>query len=184
MTGRTHGGRFPPGISGNPGGTPRSAEVAALARRYTMDAVRAYVWASRLRDPKYAGAAVAASKELIALGYGKGDEGNAVVHHLHKHLLAVSAAQGGPQAVVVSAHMTGEPDQAAIEAAVDEWLDTPGLYHEPDDVPPGAALPLWETEYARRPVIEAKAEPNVAINPTDEAETIDPEAKIGVGGKQ
>ena len=37
------GGRFEPGVSGNPGGRPSVREVAAIARRYTPDALRALV---------------------------------------------------------------------------------------------------------------------------------------------
>jgi hypothetical protein len=183
---RRHSGQFRPGVSGNPGGNVRSAEVTALARRYTVDAVRAFVETARITDPKYASARVAAAKELLAIAFPKGAEGGGVVNHLHLHLLAVSQANGASQAVV-SPHLTGEPDQEAeresAETAVDRWLGTPGLYPEPDDLEPGEALPLWDSYRARRPTIEGRAEPPAAENTPETTAGTDSPAKSDTEGE-
>lgn len=158
---RRHNGQFPPGVSGNPGGSPRSAEVSALARRYTVDAVRALVEASRITDHKYASARVAAASRLLELAYPKATEGGGLMDHLHLHLLAVSRGQN---AGIVTPHLTGDVEREAVEHRVDALLSVPMLYPEPDDVPPGEALPLWDNYRARKRVIEASAEPPAAEN--------------------
>lgn len=183
MSGRRANGQFPPGVSGNPGGTPRTAEVTALARRYTTDAIRALVDTARITDPKWASARVAAARELLAIAYPKGSEGGGVVNHLHLHLLALAQGQGGPHVAVVSPHLTGEATAEAAEAAVDAWLGTPGLYPQPDDGPPGEALPLWDSYRARRTTIEGRAEPPAAENPPATADQGDPAAKTDGKGE-
>jgi HEAT repeat protein len=60
---------FPPGVSGNPGGVPKGmAEVRALARTFTQEAiVRLADW-MRSENPK---ASVAAASILLDRGWGK-----------------------------------------------------------------------------------------------------------------
>jgi hypothetical protein len=142
---------FKPGVSGNPGGSPRDADVSALARRYTVDAIRAFVEVSRLTAPAHAAARVAAGRELVAIGYpglGKGltsGEGNA----LHLHLLAVTN-HVAPGAHV---HLTGEP--APVAPAIEAESFEPFEFAENslpgtgDDLP-DEALPLWDAFKARK----------------------------------
>jgi hypothetical protein len=149
---------FKPGVSGNPGGSPKDADVSALARRYTVDAIRAFVEVSRLTAPAHAAARVAAGRELVAIGYpglGKGvtaGEGNA----LHLHLLAVTnhVAPGG------HVHLTGEPKpDSPPQIEADDFhpfeFAEQALPGAADDLP-DEALPLWDAFKARKARLEAE----------------------------
>jgi hypothetical protein len=117
-------GSFQRGISGNPGGKPASAEVSALARRYTADWLRGLVGVVRLPVCKEnAPSIVSAARELREVGYpgltkGTGDAGTP---SLHLHLLAVTREA-----------------QAALQA-----LD-PSYLPPADERLPHEALPLWD----------------------------------------
>lgn len=166
---------FKPGVSGNPGGSPKDADVSALARRYTVDAIRAFVEVARLTAPAHAAARVAAGRELVAIGYpglGKGitsGEGNA----LHLHLLAVTnnVAPGG------HVHLTGDPrpEAPAIEAEDFQPFEftEQALPGAADDLP-DEALPLWDAFKARKAAeIGRQATRNDAETPesTDSAQS-------------
>jgi len=151
---------FKPGVSGNPGGSPRDADVSALARRYTVDAIRAFVEVSRLTAPAHAAARVAAGRELVAIGYpglGKGitsGEGNA----LHLHLLAVTnhVAPGG------HVHLTGEPKPEPPEIEAEEGFApfefAEQALPEADEDLPDEALPLWDAWKARKALQKGRLE--------------------------
>lgn len=81
---RTPEGRFPPGVSGNPGGQPSGlAEVRQLARTYTELAINtlAEICQSSDKDP----ARVAAASVLLDRGWGKAQA-----------TIEVTGATGGP----------------------------------------------------------------------------------------
>jgi hypothetical protein len=68
--GRANRGSFKPGQSGNPGGRPSTAEISALARRYTPDALRALVDVARApRVSKNLTAIATTGRALIDIGY-------------------------------------------------------------------------------------------------------------------
>jgi hypothetical protein len=173
---------FRPGMSGNPGGRAQTSEVSRLARRYTVDALRALVEVTRLPAHLHAAAKRAAARDLLDIAYpglGKGGfnvEGNAV----HLHLLAVQAMAGG-------ATNYGREDESQNSAHSDEdaddgpqidaeaWISTDKLLPEPDDLLPGEALPLWDVWKARKAAQNARdAEPvgeNGAGTPDSAAES-------------
>jgi hypothetical protein len=168
---------YKPGVSGNPGGTPRDADVSALARRYTVDAIRAFVETARLRQPAHASARVAAARELVAIGFpglSKGTttgEGNA----LHLHLLAVTNNLA-PGAHV---HLTGEPTPEAPAIEAEEFnpfaFDDRALPGADEDLP-DEALPLWDAFKARK---SAQIERDAAQNEPETPESTDPTTKEG-----
>lgn len=166
MANRALAGRFPPGVSGNPGGTPRNANVQALARRYTVDAVRALVEVARLPAALAAAPKVAAARELIAIGHGT-SVGAELTNALHLHLLAV-------QHVV-------PPDQNdsfvepidAEDAAEMAAFDRPGLLPAPTEDLPDEALPLWDAYRVRREGETADSSPDSGAD-AGETETWEP----------
>jgi hypothetical protein len=143
------------GISGNPGGRPATAELSALARRYTADWMRGLVGVVRMPVCREnAPSIVSAARTLAEYGYpgiGKGtaDEAHA---SLHLHLLAVSGD--------VQATLQGAVQGVTLEGV--DWAlgggdapgDAPGDLHEPpldeawlpplDERLPHEALPLWD----------------------------------------
>jgi hypothetical protein len=137
-------GSFQRGISGNPGGKPASAEVSALARRYTADWLRGLVGVVRLPVCKEnAPSIVSAARELREVGYpgltkGTGDAGTP---SLHLHLLAVTReAQAALQALPQGAMLEGvgewsEPEEAPLD---------PSYLPPADERLPHEALPLWD----------------------------------------
>lgn len=134
--------RFVPGVSGNPGGTPRNAAVTQLARRYTIDAVRALVYVARLNSPQQASAMVAAARELIALGHGQ-TAGAELANALHLHLLAVQ------QVVPLSENEPfSEPPVIEQEVELAQW-DHAGMLPAPREDLPDEALPLWDAYRVR-----------------------------------
>jgi hypothetical protein len=61
---------FAPGASGNPGGRPKTGDISALARRYTVNALRALVEVADMPlSTRSANAKVAAARALTDLGY-------------------------------------------------------------------------------------------------------------------
>lgn len=69
MANRTGKGQFKPGQSGNPRGRPKeSADLKALARQHTKEAVERLVHWLRSDNPK---ASVTAAQALLDRGYGK-----------------------------------------------------------------------------------------------------------------
>jgi hypothetical protein len=143
---RHNGTSWRPGQSGNPSGRQKGeAEVQRLARRYSVDAIKALVEVARL--PTYANPAakVSAARELLAIGYPgltKGQTADAA-SALHLHLTAIQTVHMGQP----NPHLTGGP--AAIEAEAED-ADDEGLIGglkvlpEPDEGLPDEALPLWE----------------------------------------
>jgi hypothetical protein len=143
-------GSFQRGISGNPGGRPPSAEVSALARRYTADWLRGLVGVVRLPVCKEnAPSIISAAVALRDTGYPglTKSAGEAGSPSLHLHLLAVTReAQATLQAL---------PQGAVLEPTV--GLQGFGDWHEPEEPPldasyvppvderlPHEALPLWD----------------------------------------
>lgn len=156
----TRGTPFAPGQSGNPGGKPKTAEVSALARRYTVDAIRGLVAVARLEAPSQTSARVAACRALVEIGnpgLAKQAFDGEAVNVLHMHLLAVMAAPQpgaasgpgtapGPGAMQVAELMQlrGPADDEMVDdlAALDEIAD--GMLPEARTAPPEEALPLWD----------------------------------------
>lgn len=135
---------FVRGASGNPGGRPATAEVSALARRYTADWLRGLVDVVRLPvTVKSAPSIVSAARELREVGYpgltkAPTDAGTPA---LHLHLLAVTqqaqaTLQGLPQggAEVIEGWFPGEDEPPLDDAMVPR----------PDPRLPHEALPLWD----------------------------------------
>jgi hypothetical protein len=146
--------RFRPGVSGNAGGSPRSSAVSALARRYTVDAVRALVDVARLSPgPSTTAPKVAAASKLIEIGYPGLQRGIVEsMNVLQMHLLALQ------QTVDASENDLLSPEQAPEIEAGPDW-DTPGALPTPDDSLPDDALPLWDSFRVRRqPVVDVDVE--------------------------
>jgi hypothetical protein len=78
---RTERGTFKPGVSGNPGGTPKGAsDVRALARSYTKQAVERLVYWMESDNAK---ASVSAAVAIINRGWGMPQQNvKATVTHL------------------------------------------------------------------------------------------------------
>lgn len=174
---------FKPGISGNPGGGPSDRDISALARRYTVDAIRAFVQTARLTQPVHAAARVAAARELVAIGYpglGKGaslGEGNA----LHLHLLAVTnnIAPGG------HVHLTGAPKPEAPELEAEPFapfaFDESALPRANEDLP-GEALPLWDAWKARKAAETAQLSQENTEAAAESADSGQPDGPDSAGG--
>lgn len=142
---------FRRGVSGNPGGRPATAEVSALARRYTADWLRGLVGVVRLPPCKeHASAIVSAAIALRDTGYPGLKSANAETGgpaSLHLHLLAVTreaqatlqslpqGALGGGSLPVDGTLWEAELHEPALEEAYVPPLDE-RLPHE--------ALPLWD----------------------------------------
>jgi hypothetical protein len=159
-------GRFTPGVSGNPGGRPRTQEVSAIFRRYTVDAARALVQVARCEvHPKHAGPAVAAARALVEFGYPglqRGDnEGLAFWEAVHKHLLAASQ-------LVPAEHNDSAYGPPVLEGDVVP-AEQPGMLPAPDDSLPDEALPLWDAYRTRH---ATSVEPSAA--PDQDAEGWEP----------
>lgn len=176
----TRGTPFAAGTSGNPGGRPKSAELSALARRYTVDALRGLVAVARLEAARHDSAVTAACRALLDIGYpghlkGGGLDGEAA-NVLHLHLLAVAGApvqQLQPLQSTTMAQLTPEmeeregPTQAAeLEALLDDSMlpaAQEGLPHE--------ALPLWDRSahgFVKGPPVD----PQIAGNEVHQAPII------------
>lgn len=144
---------FQPGQSGNPGGKPKTAEISALSRRYSIDAVTALVDVVRMRPAEHcpASAIVAAARALIDIGYPGLARGGAMTgegNALHLHLLAVQSSV----VVATGAHLTGEPAAESTIEAGDEaeaWISNPELAPPAADDLPDTALALWDAARAR-----------------------------------
>lgn len=147
-------GSFAAGQSGNPGGRPQAAEIAAIARRYTPDAIRALVAVCRGSDS--ASARVSAALGLLDRGWGKprqelelsGGMGQA----LHLHLYAVQRLE---QARAVADTLEAPP----IEGTAAEFSDA--LLPRIDETPPHEALPLWDAARER----DAEPDPPEGASP-------------------
>jgi len=69
-TAKRRGKPFPKGVSGNPGGRPRElADVKALAREHTPEAIATLV--TLMRTAKTDSARAAAASELLSRAWGK-----------------------------------------------------------------------------------------------------------------
>jgi hypothetical protein len=133
-------GSFKPGQSGNPAGRPNDAEVVALARRYTADAIRALVEVCRYGKGSER---VSAATTLLDRGWGKPKqelEVGGLAEAVHLHLYAVQRMEA---VQVVAADVGGAP----IEGVADDYLAE--LLPRIDDRLPHEALPLWDA--AARP---------------------------------
>lgn len=162
----TRGTPFQAGQSGNPGGKPKSAELSALARRYTVDALRGLVAVARLEASKHDSAVTAACRALLDIGYpghlkAAGADGEAA-NVLHLHLLAVAGApvgatihQNGPLAPPGSAlaqaqlaQLPPEPPDRQFEGPTEEeylaQLAEDGMLPPASGALPHEALPLWD----------------------------------------
>jgi hypothetical protein len=130
-------------VSGNPGGTPRNEAVTALARRYTVDAIRALVGVARLNPTLHPSATVQAASKLLDIGHG-GNAGQELVNALHLHLLAV-------QQIVPASENDSlvEPPDIEAEAELAQW-DQPGMLPQAAEALPDEALPLWDSYRIRR----------------------------------
>lgn len=151
MAGRGQSTRFPPGVSGNPGGRPANAAIQTLARRYTVDAVSGLVWVSRLRSREQASAIVAACRELVQIGHGQ-SAGAELTSALHLHLLAVQQVIPPDQNETFT-----DPPTVENDGEMAHW-DRPGLLPAPSDDLPDEALPLWDAYRVRRSSDEVAAD--------------------------
>jgi hypothetical protein len=134
------------GQTGNPAGGPKTADVSQLARRYTVDAIRALVEVSRTRLATAQGARVTAARALIEIGYpglAKGAGGDDL-SALHLHLLAVRQVVPQDQ----NDMLLPVPDYD--DGALRDIDDRPGILPMPADAPPEEALALWDAYRARR----------------------------------
>lgn len=155
----TRGTPFQAGHSGNPGGRPKSAELSALARRYTVDAIRGLVAVARLEAARHDSAVTAACRALLDLGYpghlkGGGGDGEAA-NVLHLHLLAVAGAplQGLPQQLQSTTAGLAqlppenpnpqEPEGPTEEEYLDQLVED-GMLPAAKERLPHEALPLWD----------------------------------------
>jgi len=145
---------FRPGQSGNPAGRPSTADVAALARRYTAEAVLGLVKCVRLNPAEHGAVVVRAAEALLARGYGapKQDFG------------AIDGAEAGPGAHWVAVQQaqdadTGEMVPAFLPAAAgDADMGDLGMLPIPNAPPPTeAGLALWDASH-NGAVIEGEAE--------------------------
>jgi hypothetical protein len=144
---------FRRGISGNPGGRPATAEVSALARRYTADWLRGLVEVVRLPVCKEnAPSIISAAVALRDTGYpgltkAAPDTGPA---SLHLHLLAVTReAQATLQQVGVVSAVEEVSAGWGIDAHEPQIEDT---YLPPlDEAMPHETLPLWDAAAATPP---------------------------------
>ncbi|HWG80555.1 MAG TPA: hypothetical protein VN681_12315 [Stellaceae bacterium] len=154
------GGRFEPGVSGNPGGRPSVREVAAIARRYTPDALRALVEVCRTAIDNPA-ARVAAANGLLDRGWGKPnqqlDVTGGVGQALHLHLYAV-------QRLEQVREVAGDLDAPPIDGTAAEFADF--LLPPSDERLPEEALPLWDAAVARRTAAPEPDQPP-ALGPED-----------------
>jgi len=149
-------GRFVSGPSSNPGGRPRTQEVSAIFRRYTIDAARALVKVARQEIPaKQAGPAVAAARAIVEFGYpglhrGESD-GLVFWEAIHKHLVAASQL------------VPAEENDSAYAAPVLEGslalAEQPGMLPAPEADLPEEALPLWDAFKARQTAPDAPPAP-------------------------
>jgi hypothetical protein len=136
---------FRRGISGNPGGRPATAEVSALARRYTADWVRGLVGVVRLPVCKEnASHIVSAAIALRDTGYpglksASAESGGAT--SLHLHLLAVTK---DAQATLQSLPQGSVVEGVAWEAELHEPPLEDEYVPPPDERLPHEALPLWD----------------------------------------
>lgn len=154
---------------GNPG--RRSKAVGDLARRYTVDAVRALVEVARLPATTHAGPKVTAAVKLLEIGHpglGKGGPG-AATDAAKLHLLALQAlAPPGSVAPIAALELDNGPDLDA-EALIGGGDFT--LLPAPDDDLPDEALPLWDVWKARKRMKDARdAELAGDASETDERE--------------
>jgi hypothetical protein len=148
---------FRRGISGNPGGKPQTAEVSALARRYTADWLRGLVGVVRLPVCKEnAASIVSAARELREVGYpgltkAQPESGPA---SLHLHLLAVTRLADGALSGAAGLLPTLEASPAspdtwdAAEPAADAYLPGDDYLPAVDERMPHEALPLWDAAAA------------------------------------
>jgi hypothetical protein len=141
-------GSWRAGESGNPGGRANDAEVAALARRYTVDAMRALVEVARTAygNPS---ARVTAALGLLDRGWGKPRQDvslTGTADSVHLHLFAVQQLNdiNGVMADI------GAPPIAAATIPTD-------MLPAPEEVLPHEALPLWEA--TRPPEAPAESKP-------------------------
>lgn len=134
---------FQPGISGNPGGRPSaSAEVSALARRYTPDWVRGLVEVARQPVNRHtASSVVSACLALRDTGYPGLAKAQPEVGptSVHLHLLAVTGEASAVLTEQVVSTLEGEWGEGGDEAPIDERM-----VPRPDARLPHEALPLWD----------------------------------------
>jgi hypothetical protein len=137
----------------------RGRDVGHLARRYTVDAVRALVEVVRLPAATHAAPKIAAARSLLEIGHPgiwKGAPGAAAGDAAQLHLLALQAlappGTAGPQEPA--------PDDGEAEPVLDaESLIGGGDYSilpEPDEGMPEEALPLWDVWKARQRMMAAR----------------------------
>ena len=139
-------GSFQRGISGNPGGKPASAEVSALARRYTADWLRGLVGVVRLPVCKEnAPSIVSAARELREVGYPglTKSAGEAGSPSLHLHLLAVTRDAQATLQALPGGVFDGVADWSEPTDAGEMPLDATYV-PAPDERLPHEALPLWD----------------------------------------
>ena len=168
----TRGTPFQAGQSGNPGGKPKSAELSALARRYTVDALRGLVAVARLEASKHDSAVTAACKALLDLGYPghqrAGFADGEAANVLHLHLLAVAGAPAQPTQLLATTSGQAQltPEMAEPEGPTrEEWLEQlaeDGMLPPEAAAMPHEALPLWDAKRSEHGF--AKTEPPIAGN--------------------
>lgn len=139
-------------MSGNPGGRPATAEISALARRYTADWLRGLVGVVRLPVCREnAPSIVSAALALRDTGYPGLKSANAETGgpaSLHLHLLAVTReAQATLQSLPHGAVVDGAMWEAELHEPVIEETYVP----PPDERLPHEALPLWDAAAAGDP---------------------------------
>jgi hypothetical protein len=134
----------------------RSKAVGDLARRYTVDAIRALVEVVRLPAVTHAGPKTTAAIKLLEIahpGLGKGGPG-AATDAARLHLLALQAL-APPGSVPAPALEQDDGPALDAEALIGGGGDY-SLLPQPDEDLPGEALPLWDLWKARKGMAAAR----------------------------
>lgn len=162
----------------------RSREVGALARRYTVDSIRALVDVVRLPAATHATPKIAAARMLLEIGHSglfkadaAGDGGDAG----RLHLLALQEL-APPGSVAAIRPADGEDGGPALDAeALIGGDGFYGLLPAPDDDAPDEAMPLWDAWKARKAMVTARDAELTGANEPTTTDSGESESESGPG---